>query len=374
MEQKAMQSERETYRRQRKNKKSKVEVLTEAQKIAFAPMTFQALAALIDFNILQTISQTPLTREEVMQKCNLSKYTVYTLFDAALYAGLIKKDEQGAYSATDLGEAFLLDPMTKANFNFIKDVCYLGAHELKESFAKNTPVGLQKHYIDSKTIYEVLPQLPQQMLKSWYEFDHYYSDDCFGEVLKIMFNQKPSKVFDIGGNTGKFERACLAFDSECEVNMIDLPPNIEVAKAKFEQEKADFNRLKFHALDILKQENNLPEMTGSDVKNTIVLMSQFLDCFSEEQILHILNKVGEKINEYTRVYILEPFIDNQLFTGAAYSLAHISLYFTCMANGCSKMYNEADMKDIIKKSNLKVNRAFYNIGKYDYTLLECIKA
>ena len=374
MEQKAMQTKRETYRRERKNKTSKVEVLTEAQKIAFAPMTFQTLAALIDFNILQAVSETPMTREQVMEKCNLPKYTVFTLFDAALCAGILQKDEYGLYSATPLGEAFLFDPMTKANFNFVKDVCYLGAHELKESFEKNAPVGLQKHHINSKTIYEVLPQLPEQMLKSWYEFDHYYSDDCFGEVLKIMFNPRPAKVFDIGGNTGKFERACLAFDCECEVNMIDLPPNIEVARAKFEHEKADFNRLKFFALDILKHENNLPDMTAQSDSPAIVLMSQFLDCFSEEQILHILNKVSERINEHTRVYILEPFIDNQFFAGAAYALSHISLYFTCMANGCSKMYNEADMKDIIRKSNLKVNKAYYNIGKYDYTLLECVKA
>ncbi len=369
-----MQTKRETYRRERKNKASKVEVLTEAQKIAFAPMTFQTLAALIDFNILQAVSETPMTREQVMEKCNLPKYTVFTLFDAALCAGILQKDEDGLYSAAPLGEAFLFDPMTKANFNFVKDVCYLGAHELKESFEKNAPAGLQKHHINSKTIYEVLPQLPDKMLKSWYEFDHYYSDDCFGEVLKIMFNPRPAKVFDIGGNTGKFERACLAFDSECEVNMIDLPPNIEVARAKFEHEKADFNRLKFYALDILKQENNLPDMTAQSDSPAIVLMSQFLDCFSEEQILRILNKVGERINEHTRVYILEPFIDNQFFAGAAYALSHISLYFTCMANGCSKMYNEADMKDIIKNSNLKVSKAYYNIGKYDYTLLECVKA
>ena len=369
-----MQTAAKPYRRQRKNKISKVEILTEAQKLAFAPITFQVLALLIDYNILQTISESPMTREQVMQKCNLPKYTVFTLFDAALCAGIVQKDEDGLYSATSLGEAFLLDPMTAANFNFVKDVCYLGAHELKESFEKNIPAGLQKYYINSKTIYEILPELPEQMLKSWYEFDHYYSDDCFGEVLKIMFEAPAQKVFDIGGNTGKFERACLAFSKDCTVNMIDLPPNIEKAEKEFERENADFSRLKLHSLDILKPENNLPDMSGTAGALSVILMSQFLDCFSEEQILHILNKIGEKINEHTKVFILEPFIDNQFFAGAAHALSHISLYFTCMANGCSKMYNEADMKDIIKNSKLKVAKAHYNIGKYDYTLLECIKA
>ena len=72
-------------------------------------------------------------------------------------------------------------------------------------------------------------------------------------------------------------------------------------------------------------------------------------------------------------YGLEPFIDNQRFEGAAFALSHISLYFTCMANGNSKMYNEADMREIIEKSGLKLKTAYHGIGKYDYTLLECVK-
>lgn len=363
MEEKATKT---VYRRDRKNKISKVEVLTQAQKLAFAPLTFQVVASMLDFNILQSLSKSPMTREQVMEKCTLPKYTVFTLFDAALCAGLVQKDDNGLYTNTALAEAFLLDPMTIANFNFVKDVCYLGASELKNSFENEAPKGLQKFFIDSKTIYEVLPKLPSKMLKSWYDFDHYYSDDCFNEVLKIIFENNPQEIFDIGGNTGKFEKACLAYNDLCVVNMIDLPVNIEKARNSFDSE-----RITFHGLDILKKENNLPDMSK---KTSAVLMSQFLDCFSEEQILHILNKVAENISSETRVYILEPFIDNQLFEGAAFSLSHISLYFTCMANGCSKMYNEADMKAVIRESKLKVSKAYYNIGKYDYTLLECVKA
>ena len=102
-------------------------------------------------------------------------------------------------------------------------------------------------------------------------------------------------------------------------------------------------------------------------------MSQFLDCFSKEQVLFILNKIADASDENTRIFILEPFIDNQLFDGAAYALAHISLYFTCMANGCSKMYKETEMRELIEQSKLKIKKTYYNIGKYDFTFLECQK-
>ena len=113
--------------------------------------------------------------------------------------------------------------------------------------------------------------------------------------------------------------------------------------------------------------DDLPALSGA------VFMSQFLDCFSRKQILKILNKVAKFSDRDTRIFILEPFIDKQQFEGAAYALSHISMYFTCMANGNSKMYNESDMKEIIAQSDLKLEKAYQNIGKYDYTLLECVK-
>lgn len=78
----------------------------------------------------------------------------------------------------------------------------------------------------------------------------------------------------------------------------------------------------------------MPEISG------VVLMSQFLDCFSEEQVISILTNIKNSMADDTKIYILEPFTDKQLFDGATNSLVHISLYFTCMANGKSKMYSE----------------------------------
>ena len=350
------------YRRKNKNKTSRVDALTEAQKIAFAPFTFQTVACLLDLGILEQLSKQPLTKQEIMEKCNVSEYCIEALFDASLYIGLIEKNCENKFLITPLAETFLYDEMTKVNFNFMKDVCYLGANEMLTSFKESRPAGLQKYYFDSQTIYSKLPELPEKMKKSWYEFDHYYSDDCFSEVLNIIFNQKTEKIFDIGGNTGKFEKACLEYDKNCEITMIDLPENIEVAKKNF-----DNPRCKFWSINVLEKENTLPDLSGA------VFMSQFLDCFSKEQIQNILKKISQKSNKDIRIFILEPFIDKQQFSGASYALSHISLYFTCMANGKSKMYNESDLKEIIESSDFKISKIYQDISKHDYTLLECIK-
>lgn len=347
------------YRRSNKKKYLKVEALNNAQKIAFAPFTFQTVAAMVDFGILKFLSEKPVDIEEIMTSCGVSKYTAMTLMQVAYYSDIVEKID-GKFRLTPLGECFLTDEMTINNFNFMRDVCYLGASELTNSFEKSQPCGLQKYFVDAPTIYPHVPSLPPKAKKSWYDFDHYYSDDCFDEVLKIIFEHKPEQIFDIGGNTGKFEKACLAFDKSCHVNIIDLPVNKEIA-----EKNVNSDRMTFYGLDILS-DKKLPPL------HDVVFMSQFLDCFSEEQVINILKKVKAAAKENTRIYILEPIIDNQEFRGAALAIAHISLYFTCMANGNSKMYTEAELCSMIENAGLRIENKYTNVGIHCYTLLECV--
>ena len=45
------------------------------------------------------------------------------------------------YVNTLVASAFLNNEMTRVNFNFVKDVCYLGASELANSFETSKPIG-----------------------------------------------------------------------------------------------------------------------------------------------------------------------------------------------------------------------------------------
>lgn len=348
------------YRRNRKKGASVVETLAKAQEICFAPFTFQTVATMLDLGIMDYLKNNSATLEEVMKHCNVSKYCAKTVFEVAILADIVSIEDD-KFTLTRLGETFLDNEMTRVNFNFMRDCCYLGASELKESFVQGQPVGLQKFIENAPTIYPLLTKLPPHIQKSWYEFDHYYSDTCFDDVLKIMFKDNPQEVFDIGGNTGKFEKACLAFNSDVKVTMLDLPENLDRAKANINNDRCNY-----YGINVIAQNPIFPKMQGA------VLMSQFLDCFSEEQIISILSNVSKVVEDNTHIYILEPFIDNQQFKGAAHALTHISLYFTCMANGTSKMYSEKDMTEFVDKAGLKVVNK-YTIGIHDYTLLECMK-
>ena len=342
----------------------------EAQKIAFAPLTFQAVRALLEFGLLKAVSDSGeegITAEKAAEKAGISLYGVKVLFEIALGLNLIKLLSQSGEARFVLGKTgwFLLeDEMTKVNFNFVNDVCYKGAFELKRSIEEGKPLGLEVFGYEGKTIYEVLSTLPEKVRKSWFAFDHFYSDIVFEEAIPIVFSHKPKKIIDIGGNTAKWAIRCCRHDPNVEVLIVDLPGQTAVAEQKSTQ--AGFSdRIKTKACNVLDPETVIP--SGAD----IIWMSQFLDCFSLEDITRIMEKVRLAAGTSANVYILEPFWDKQRFESGAYPLQALSLYFACMANGYSKMYRYGEFAQTLERAGFDVVNAWHNLGPNSYSLLCC---
>jgi hypothetical protein len=170
-----------------------VDAKFEAQKIAFAPLTFQAMRALLELGILRKISDAGdagLTREETAEQAGVSLYGVGVLAEIALGMNVLKfrpGDGEERFVLGKTGWFLLEDNMTRANFNFTNDICYQGAYNLTESVRAGKPRGLPVFGENWNTIYEALSSLPDAAKKSWFEFDHFYSDIAFPEALPIVF-------------------------------------------------------------------------------------------------------------------------------------------------------------------------------------------
>lgn len=346
-----------------KETRTALEAKEEAQRIAFAPMLFQATRVLRDSGILEVIEnhrEDGLSEDEVVEKVNLSKYGVRVLLEAGLGIGLLVI-EDGKYRTTKTAFFILKDDLTRVNMDFMHDVCYQGAYYLDKSIEKGTPEGL-KVLGNWSTLYEGLSHFPPKVRESWLKFDHFYSDYAFPEALPIVFESKPKKLLDIGGNTGKWAAQCMGFDEQVNVTLMDLPGQLEMAKKKL-SELGYSNRLSFHTCDLLDERQ--PFATGFDV----IWMSQFLDCFSEEQIISILSRCHKALNADGRVFIMETFWDRQRFKSSAFSLQQTSLYFTTMANGNSQMYHSENFYKCVEQAGFKViNQKDLGIS---HTLLEC---
>ncbi len=336
----------------------------EAQKIAFAPFIFQITRVAKRCGILNIIynsQEKGLSLNEIIEKSNLSEYAVKVIVDAIKSIGLIKEIDK-KFVITKTGYFILKDKMTEINLNFTNDVCYNGLFYLEEAIKEGKPAGL-KVFGEWATIYQALSQLPENVRQSWFAFDHYYSDAVFDKLLPVIFKDNPKKILDIGGNTGKWAIKCASYNSEVNVIIMDLPGQINDAKKIVSQLNLT-DRINFYEKNILDNNSEIPE--GFD----IVWMSQFLDCFSKEEIITILTKIKKSLKKNTKIFILETYVDNQKYETAEFCLNMTSLYFTCMANGNSRMYRIEDMRNFIEKAGLKIIEEIPAIG-ISHTLIIC---
>ncbi len=345
-----------------------IEAKFEAQKIAFGPFYFQAAVAIKELGLLDALvrKRGPMTPAALAEACSVSLYAAKTLCEAGFCAGLLTRDaESNAYEITKVGRYIRADRMTEVNFNFTQEVCYAGLARLTESFRTGRPEGL-KVFGDWPTVYEGLSELPDGVKKAWFEFDQFYSDDAFICALDLVFAGSPRHVLDIGGNTGKWAEACCKRDPDVEVTLVDLPGQLQVAEARLGAQPFA-ERVRYAEVDLLDDAQSLP--TGADV----VWMSQFLDCFGDDEIRSILTRVHQAIDDDATVYILEPFWDNQEFEAGRFCLVGTSLYFSCIANGNSKMLGIDEMTEHGRATGFELVSAHPLLGDSYHTLLKLKK-
>lgn len=346
-----------------KDRFSAVEAQRLAEEIAFAPVVFQVSRLMLKFGIFEMLREASdgLTLEEITEKTGLSRYAVQVLLESSLTIGTILLKD-GSFRLGKAGWFLLNDEMARVNMAFNHDVNYLGLFHLEEALLNGKPEGL-KVFGNWPTIYEGLSSLPEKVQESWFGFDHFYSDNSFKQALEIVFANPVRTLLDVGGNTGRWASQCVAYSPQVEVTIMDLPQQLEMMR---EQTKGLKGADRIHGYGA----NLLDETTCFPRPFDAVWMSQFLDCFSEDQVYSILSRATQAMESGSRLYIMETFWDRQRFETASYCLAQTSLYFTAMANGNSKMYFSGDMIRLVEKAGLTIERIHDGLG-LGHSLMQC---
>jgi len=338
-----------------------------AEFIAFGPAIFQTARIMANRGILELLrnSDNGLTIEEVAKDTGLSNYAAKCLLEASLCIGIVLIDpETDRFTLSKTGWFLINDPATKVNINFNHDVNYRGWFNLEESLVEGKPVGL-KTLGDWPTIYEGLSSLPKHIQKSWFDFDHFYSDNSFDQALEIVFSNKPKTLLDVGGNTGRWSLRCVDYDKDVNVTILDLPQQIGMMKENIKGSPGS-ERIDGIGINLLDESVEMPANRKFDA----VWMSQFLDCFSEEQIVSILKRAVKVMDQNSRLYIMETLWDRQRFEPAALCLTLTSLYFTAIANGNSKMYHSEDMERLVNEAGLEIETIHDYLGQ-GHSILVC---
>lgn len=350
---------------------SVIEAQRRAQEIVFGPVIFQVARILRKFGVLQLLASREArggkSLEEICDATARPKYAVQVLVESALSSGILYRrigegDEPDRYCITKTGFLLHSDTMTEVLIDFMHDVCYRGLYRLEQALESGEPEGL-KLVGDWPTLYEALDSLPSPMRESWFNYDHYFSDCTFTETLKIVFEAQPRSLLDLGGNTGKWALKCVEHSAQVIVTVMDLPQQIALMQENI-RDRPGADRIHGLPTDFINGDASIP--AGFDA----IWMSQFLDCFSEEQILTILQRVANALTADSQLFINEIFWDRQRFETAAFILNQSSPYFTAIANGTSKFLYYPDLLRCIEAAGLVVAETRDGIG-WGHTLVSC---
>ena len=335
-----------------------------AQEIAFGPIVFQVSRLMVKFGILKMLDDRKegMTMGEIAEAAKISLYGAKVLLESSLTIGtILMRDDR--FFISKAGWFLLNNESVRVNMDFNHDVNYLGLFNLEEAILNGKPEGL-KVFGNWPTVYEGLSQLPPQVQKSWFGFDHFYSDNSFAKALEIVFKNHPKTLLDVGGNTGRWATQCVKYDSSVNVTIMDLPQQLEMMREQTKDLEGAY-RIHGHGCNLL--DRTVPFPTGFDA----IWMSQFLDCFSEEEVTSILSRAAKSMNAQSKLYIMETFWDLQRFETASYCLAQISVYFTAIANGNSKMYYSGDMARCVEEAGLKIDVLHEDLGVGGHSIMEC---
>ncbi len=328
----------------------------EAQKIAFAPIIFQAVRVMRDEGVLELLYEhrkTGINFEQIKLSSHLSSYGLKILLETGLSAKVVYLSNDN-YFLSKIGYFLLKDEMTRINMDYTHYVNYEALFYLDKSIKQRKPLGLKK-FGNWQTIYPGLTSLPKKVRDSWFNFDHYYSDSAFHDVLELLNKNNIRSILDVGGNTGKFSVYIAQHSDRINLTIVDLPEQIKVAEKHIIEQGLE-HRIALHSGDVMDNSQQLP------AQHDIIWMSQFLDCFSEDDITSIVKKASLSMTEKTELWIMEPLWDRQRHETSAYCIINTSPYFTCMANGYSKMYRSEDLILCIERAGLEIIEMIDDLG------------
>ena len=207
----------------------------EAQKLVFGPLLSQATRLLRDLGILRALraARRALSLDELTASAGVSRYGTLVLLEAGLAAGVVRCEGE-RYALTKIGACILTNEITRVNLDVVQHYCFQTSFYLEESIREAKPVGLHKVFGDWETIYPALTRLPPAARDSWFRWDQFFSDSAFPEALPLVFERRPRRLLDVGGNTGRFAIECAARSPDVEVTILDHPGQLEVAARNIE--------------------------------------------------------------------------------------------------------------------------------------------
>ena len=337
-----------------------------AALISFGPIVFKVAYLMKKWGIFQQLEKGSYTEQELAADLDKPIYAIKILLEASLTVGTVKVNAQtNRYMLSQAGWFLLHQSVVAQNMDVTEHLAMPGLDHIEQSLLTEEAVGLSK-FTTKDNIFDAMQELPRKIQECVENMQHFFGSYTMKEALPIIFARRLHKLLIIGSQKAECELACVAYDPQVEVTVMDYPKHIPENQEHIKG-KTGAGRIKYFSCNFFKGDQ-LPQNETYDA----IYLNHVLSNFTRARNMQLLEGLKQLMSAQSSLFILQPLSDNEEFDFHALNLTQLSIISGTMINGGTKNITSEEVMELIQTTGLYVVQV-RELAENMHTLLEVRK-
>ncbi|MHA6845373.1 methyltransferase dimerization domain-containing protein [Ralstonia syzygii] len=259
-----------------------------------------AFFAALRFGLYSTLTRSPMSAETIARTLGLSRRAVSVLLDAQVLVGLVKRDSDARYSATEEAVTFL-HPDGPGYCVAIYEKWLHSLRNLDSALQNDSPaVDVTAPAFQSEWVHYA-----RKSLVSWpNEAKQAMQDWC--DLVSQGWVHADSRVAYFASGAGVFGMAFAQFSERCRVMLLDRPDVLDIARSVATLMRVG-ERVEYHPFE-LRRTNREAEDSPSLPAVDIAIFRETLHYLPPNEVRDLLKRAQRTFGGIEKVLVINRFL------------------------------------------------------------------
>lgn len=259
-----------------------------------------AFFAALRLDLYTTLTRSPMPAEAIASKLRLSRRAASVLLDAQVLIGLVKRDADGCYGATEEAVTFL-HPDGQGYCVAIYDKWLQSLRNLDSALLNDAP-GID---VTAPAFQPEWVHYARKSLVSWPdEARQAMPDWC--DLVSQGWVSPDSRVAYFASGAGVFGMAFAQFSERCRVVLLDRPAVLEIARSIASLMRVD-DRVECHPFELRqapRESEDGPPLPAVD----IAIFRETLHYFPPNEVRGVLERAQRRFGSIDKMLVVNRFL------------------------------------------------------------------
>lgn len=303
----------------------------------------QVLLGCVRLNLFKMLYQSPLDLQQIALQTKVSEQALQRLLLSAVSLGLLEHRSHQRFGLGALGVPLAMHPgigaMVEHNHLLYRDM------QDPLGFLNNAWLGTMADYWPYAHDEQAAERAAQDKFSRYSDLMASSQEFVVQEILGSYYFNEHSCVMDVGAGKGRFASELALHAPHLKLQLFDLPPVLELAKATF-QSKGLLDRLTSCPGNFLH--DTLPQ--GAD----LVTLVRVAHDHPDEVVQQLLQKIHDALPVGGTLLLAEPMAQTQSQSGDGPQQTDAYFHFYLLAMGAGRLRTPEELMQMMSKAGFVV--------------------